>query len=179
MSAAGLILRACEPRDVEAVTRIYAHAVLHGTATFELEPPSTGEMAARIEALATGGYPNLVAELGGEVVGYAYAGAYRPRPAYRNTVENSVYVRRDTQRQGIGRSLLDATIEEAARRGFRQMVAVIGDSENRGSIRLHEAAGFTLRGVLRSVGWKHGRWLDTVLMQRPLGPGDRQPAEEV
>ena len=105
-------------------------------------------------------------------MGYAYAGAYRTRPAYRSTVENSVYVREDARNGGIGRSLLERLIEEATRRGFRQMVAVIGDSGNVGSMRLHEAAGFTLTGVLRSVGWKHGRWLDSVVMQRALGVGD-------
>jgi phosphinothricin acetyltransferase len=155
-----------------AITHIYRAAVLHGTGTFELVPPDAAEMAGRRDALEAGGYPYVVAEREGEVVGYAYAGAYRARPAYRNTVENSVYVREDARNGGIGRSLLERLIEDATRCGFRQMVAVIGDSDNTGSIRLHEAAGFTLTGVLRSVGWKHGRWLDTVVMQRGLGIGD-------
>ena len=117
----------------------------------------------------------LIAEEDGRLLGYSYAGPYRTRPAYRSTVENSVYVDEAAQGQGVGRALLSALIEAAAERGFRQMVAVIGDSANRASIRLHESCGFTHVGTLRSVGWKHGRWLDSVLMQRALGPGDSTP----
>lgn len=170
---AGLRIRACEAGDIPAITAIYRHAVLNGRASFELEPPDEAEMLRRREPLVTGGYPYLVAEIGGEVVGYAYAGAYRPRPAYRNSVENSVYVIESGQGRGVGRLLLSALIDEAAARGFRQMIAVIGDSANTASIRLHEALGFNPVGVLRSVGWKHEQWLDTVLMQRALGPGDQ------
>lgn len=168
-------LRPCEAADLPDITRIYAHAVAQGTASFELEPPAVEEMGRRREALLAGGYPYLVAERAGRVVGYAYAGAYRARPAYRGTTENSVYVDEAAHGHGIGRLLLNQLIDEAAARGFRQMVAVIGDSANLPSRRLHEAAGFRLIGVLQSVGWKHGRWLDTVLMQRELGDGDRTP----
>ena len=169
------MIRACEPRDLPAITRIYAHAVLTGRSSFEIEPPDEAEMGARRATLLTGGHPYLVAELDGAVAGYAYAGPYRARPAYRSTVENSVYVRPERQGAGLGRALLRGLIEEAASRDFRQMVAVIGDGANLASVRLHEACGFTHVGVLRSVGWKHGLWLDTVLMQRPLGPGNGEP----
>lgn len=175
MTGDGLVIRGCDPADVPAIASIYGRAVRTGRASFELEPPDEGEMEARRAGLARSGHPYLVAHLAGELVGYAYAGPYRPRPAYRNSVENSVYVREDRQGRGIGRHLLAALIEEATRLGFRQMVAVIGDSENRGSIALHAAAGFALVGTLRSVGWKHGTWLDTVLMQRTLGTGDGTP----
>jgi phosphinothricin acetyltransferase len=149
--------------------------VLTGTASFEIEPPDEAEMERRREALLAGNHPYLVAERDGTLIGYAYAGLYRARPAYRSTVENSVYVREGEQGHGLGRALLGALIAEAGTRGFRQMVAVIGDSANTPSIALHAALGFELVGTLRAVGWKHGRWLDTVLMQRALGPGDGAP----
>jgi L-amino acid N-acyltransferase YncA len=168
-------LRSCEEHDIAAIAKIYAHAVLHGRATFEIDPPDEREMKSRRATLLAGGYPYIVAELEGEIVGYAYASAYRPRPAYGGTVEDSVYVREGFQRRGIGRALLARLIAEAEARDFRQMVAVIGDSANRGSIRLHEEAGFRMVGTLRSVGWKHDCWTDTVLMQRALGPGDTRP----
>jgi L-amino acid N-acyltransferase YncA len=172
-----VLLRPCEPGDVPQITAIYAHAVRHGRASFELEPPDRTEMERRRDALVGAGYPYLVAEVGRAVLGYAYAGAYRPRPAYSGTVENSVYVAAAHQGRGLGRLLLARLIEEAERRGLRQMVAVIGDSANLASIRLHESLGFTHVGTLRSVGWKHERWLDTVLMQRALGIGDGAPPE--
>jgi phosphinothricin acetyltransferase len=159
-----------------AVTAIYRHAVLTGTATFEIEPPDVAEMTRRRAAILAGDYPYLVAEQDGALAGYAYASLYRARPAYRFTVENSVYVREDLHGRGIGRLLLDRLIDETTRRGFRQMIAVIGDSANRASIGLHEAAGFALVGTHPSVGWKFQRWLDTVMMQRRLGPGDNAPA---
>ncbi|MFC3226436.1 GNAT family N-acetyltransferase [Marinibaculum pumilum] len=165
----------CCPADLEAVAAIYRHAVLHGSASFELSPPDAAEMARRHAAILAGGYPWLVARLEDRVAGFAYAGPYRPRPAYAATVENSVYVAPDLHGRGIGRALLARLIDEAEDRGFRQMIAVIGDSANRASIGLHAALGFSHAGVLRSVGWKHGRWLDSVLMQRELGSGDRQP----
>lgn len=171
-SGDSLILRDCGPDDIPAIQSIYADAVLTGTASFELVPPSVDEMRARWENITGGGYPYLVAVLDGEVAGYAYGGAYRARPAYRGNVENSVYVRKDCQRAGVGRALLEDLILRCTESGFRQMIAVIGDSANAGSIGLHRSLGFDLVGTLRSVGWKHGRWLDTVLMQRPLGPGD-------
>ncbi|TNC12051.1 N-acetyltransferase family protein [Methylobacterium terricola] len=171
----GVTLRACAEADLPAVTAIYAHAVATGRASFELDPPDLAEMGRRRAALVDGGYPYLVAERAGAVVAYAYAGAYRPRPAYRGTVETSVYVRPDQARRGLGRRLLAELIDAATQGGFRQMVAVIGDSDNAASIGLHAALGFRHVGVLRSVGWKHGTWLDTVLMQRALGPGDAAP----
>ncbi|MEX2643091.1 MAG: N-acetyltransferase family protein [Acetobacterales bacterium] len=174
-ATAHLLLRASRDADLPAITAIYGHAVRHGRASFELQPPDETEMAARRERLLQGGFPYVVAELDGEVAGYAYAGPYRPRPAYGATVENSVYVREDRQGCGIGLALLLRLVEEAEKAGFRQMIAVIGDSANQGSIRLHERAGFDLIGTMRSVGWKHERWLDTVMMQRALGPGDGTP----
>jgi L-amino acid N-acyltransferase YncA len=168
-------IRTAEARDLEAITRIYEHAVRHGTASFELEPPSQREMARRYEALRSGGYPYLVAQLEREIMGYAYAGPYRTRPAYRWTVEDSIYIAPAAQRRGIGRALLDRLIAEADLGGFRQMLAVIGDSANVGSIELHRAAGFRLVGTFDNTGFKFGRWLDTVLMQRPLGTGATTP----
>jgi L-amino acid N-acyltransferase YncA len=172
---AALTIRACEERDVAAITAIYHHHVLHGAASFEIEPPDAGEVARRRRAVLDGGYPYLVAEQGGRVVGYAYASAYRPRPAYRNTVENSVYVEPGRERQGIGRALLKALLEACERCGFRQVVAVIGDSGHEASIGLHHALGFRMVGTLQSAGFKFGRWIDIVLMQRALGPGDTTP----
>lgn len=169
-------LRPCEAQDIGAITCIYGLEVARGTASFELEPPHEAEMSARRQALLDGGYPYLVAELDGAIAGYAYAGAYRARPAYRSCVENSVYVDGRFRQRGVGQALLSALVDDATRRGFRQMIAIIGDSANRPSITLHEGAGFAHAGVLRSVGWKHGRWLDTVLMQRALGEGDGAPS---
>ena len=168
-------IRRAFPADIAAITRIYADAVLHGTATFEIEPPDEAEMARRQQTLLTKRYPYLVAEQDGMVVGYAYAGPYRDRPAYDWCVEDSIYVAPEFYRKGIGRLLLKRLIAESEGLGFRQMVAVIGDSAQAGSIAVHEKAGFTLIGTLRSVGFKHGRWLDTVLMQRALGRGDTSP----
>ena len=159
--------------DIPAITLIYAHAVQHGTASFELEPPNEEEMARRMQALLDNDYPYVVATESGAVLGYAYAGPYRARPAYRWTIEDSVYVAPQAQGRGIGRLLLDALIKDAEARGFRQMIAVIGDSNQTASIRLHAAAGFRNVGTLQSVGFKFERWLDTVLMQRALGPGDQ------
>jgi L-amino acid N-acyltransferase YncA len=164
-------IRAAGPPDIPAITRIYAHAVRHGTASFELEPPGEPEMVRRQGALLNGGFPYLVAEFAGAIAGYAYAGPYRARPAYRFSVEDSVYVAPEAYRRGIGRALLDRLIVESETRGFRQMIAVIGDSAQLPSIELHRRAGFRLIGNIESVGFKFGRWLDSVLMQRPLGPG--------
>jgi len=167
-----IAIRPAEISDIAAITRIYAHAVEHGTASFELTPPDETEMARRLNDLTDKGFPYLVAEIDGALAGYAYAGPYRARPAYRHTVENSVYVAHDMHRRGIGRVLLTALIEAAQARGFRQMIAVIGDSTKQAaSIGLHETAGFRHVGVLEDVGFKHGRWLDSVLMQRALGDG--------
>jgi L-amino acid N-acyltransferase YncA len=170
-----LVIRAATAADITAITAIYDHAVRHGTASFELDPPDAVEMARRRQTLVDAGFPYLVAEADGTVAGYAYAGAYRPRPAYRWSVEDSVYVAPALQRRGIGRTLLTALITAAEERGFRQMIAVIGDSAQTASIELHRAAGFHLVGTVENVGHKFGRWLDTVLMQRPLGPGASAP----
>ena len=158
--------------DIPAITRIYAHAVEHGTASFELAAPDEAEMARRMTDLMGKGFPYIVAEVDGMLAGYAYAGPFRARPAYRHTIENSVYVAPDIQRRGIGRALLAALIAAAEARGFRQMIAVIGDSTKQAaSIGLHQALGFHHVGILENVGFKHGRWLDSVLMQRALGDG--------
>ena len=172
-----LTVRPIRDADVPAIATIYAHAVLHGTASFEVDPPDLAEMSRRMRAIVDGGFPYLVAEKDGRVLGYAYAGLYRTRPAYRNSIENSVYVGQDAHRLGVGRALLGELIEIATRAGFRQMIAVIGDSGNAGSIGLHRALGFTFSGTIHSVGYKHGRWLDSVIMQRALGPGDGSPPD--
>jgi L-amino acid N-acyltransferase YncA len=164
-------IRSATAADLAAITEIYAHAVLHGTATFELIPPDLAEMTRRYKALTDGGFPYLVAALDGGVVGYAYAGPYRPRPAYRFTVENSVYLRPSIHRRGIGLQLMLRLISECEARGYRQMIAVIGDSANAGSIGVHTKTGFQMIGTHPHVGLKFGRWLDTVMMQRPLGEG--------
>ena len=170
-----LTIRAATAADITAITAIYDRAVRHGTASFELEPPDAVEMARRQQALIDGGYPYLVAEAEGAIAGYAYAGAYRPRPAYRWSVEDSVYVAPAMHRRGIGAALLGRLIAEAEQRGFRQMIAVIGDSAQTPSIALHAALGFRRIGAVENVGFKFGRWLDTVLMQRELGAGAGKP----
>lgn len=167
--------RAALPADIDAIQAIYAHHVAGGCATFELEAPSVEQMRRRYDALVQAGFPFLVAEAGSRVVGYAYAGPYRERPAYRHTVEDSIYLSPTAMGQGIGTRLLQALVDECKRIGLRQVVAVIGDSANAASIGLHRKAGFTLVGTLRAVGWKHGRWVDTVLMQRALGAADTRP----
>jgi phosphinothricin acetyltransferase len=157
--------------DLPFVTEIYADAVAFGTATFELIPPDLAEMTRRFQALTDGGFPYFVAVLEGRVAGYAYAGPYRARPAYRFTVENSVYLQPAIHRRGIGQQLLQRLIAECEARGFRQMIAVIGDSANAGSIGVHSRCGFRMIGTHPNVGLKFGRWLDTVMMQRQLGEG--------
>jgi len=164
-------IRPAVANDLVAITRIYADAVRHGTASFEIDPPDQDEMTRRFESLRAGGFPYLVAQVDGAVVGYAYAGPYRARPAYRFTVEDSIYLAATARRRGIGRALLGRLIEDAQAHGFRQMIAVIGDSDQPASIALHAAAGFRLIGTLAAVGYKFDRWLDSVLMQRPLGDG--------
>ncbi len=156
-----------------AVQRIYAHHVLHGLATFEEVPPSLDDLLARRASVITAGLAYLVAERRGEVVGYSYATAYRSRPAYRHTIEDSVYVADGLGGAGIGSALLQALISRCDTGAWRQMVAIIGDSANTASVALHRRMGFRLVGTLGSVGFKLGRWVDTVLMQRSLGPGDR------
>jgi phosphinothricin acetyltransferase len=169
-------LRPAEPEDVPAIQAIYAHHVLHGLGTFEEVPPSPAEMAERCAAVVDRGLPWLVAE-DGDVLGYAYAGPFRTRAAYRFTVEDSVYVAEAARGKGVGRALLAAIIAECETMGLRQMVGVIGDSGNAASIALHRACGFELNAIVPAVGWKHGRWVDVVWMQRALGPGASDPPD--
>ena len=170
-------IRLSRDADVPTITTIYAHHVETGTASFETVAPDEAEMRRRRSALVENRYPWLVAVLDGEVCGYAYAGPYRTRAAYRHSVEDSVYVGRSVQRRGIGRALLDTLIGECTDRGFRQMVAIIGDSAQTASIALHRAAGFETVGTLRNIGYKHDRWLDSVFMQRALGEGAHTPPD--
>lgn len=164
--------------DIPTITRIYAHAVTNGTASFELEAPTEADMRKRMETLLAGKFPYIVAEIDGAVAGYAYAGPYRARPAYRFSVENSIYVAPEMYRRGIGRVLLKALIDASTARGFRLMIAVIGDSNQAGSIGIHKSLGFHDAGVFKNVGYKFGRWLDTVHMQLPLGDGATTPPSD-
>lgn len=165
-------LRDATQADIPAITEIYAHAVLHGTASYELTPPDEAEMTRRHQALTAEGYPYIVAEDGsGLVLGYAYAGPFRARPAYRWSVEDSVYLAPDAQGYGVGRALLLRLVELCEEKGFRQMIAVVGGSDHAPSIRLHERAGFRTIGIFQNSGFKHGKWIDTVFMQLPLGEG--------
>lgn len=175
---ANLIVRPAAEADLPVITAIYAHAVRHGTASFEIDPPDETEMSRRGAAVLAGGYPYVVAQVAGKVAGYAYAGAYRTRPAYRATVEDSIYIAPEAQGRGLGRALLTELVATCTERGFRQMIAVIGDSGSLGSIRLHAGCGFRHVGTLSAVGYKHGRWLDTVLMQRELGAGPDAPPSD-
>src|SRR6202171_5300896 len=168
-----LEIRPTTAADLPALTEIYEHAVRYAPATFELIPPDLAEMTRRFGVLMEGGFPYFVAALDGRVIGYAYAGAYRPRPAYRFTVENSVYLEPAIHRRGIGLQLLERLITECEARGYRQMIAVIGDSDNAGSISVHTKCGFQMIGTHPNVGLQFGRWLDTVMMQRALGDGGK------
>lgn len=165
-------VRDCLEADMPSVAMIYAHHVRHGTASFETEPPALDEMCRRRYDILAKGLPYLVAVRDGGVLGYAYAGPWRPRAAYRDTVENSIYIHPEHIGRGIGTRLLPALVAECEARDLRQMIAVVGDSANLTSIRLHERCGFRTAGVLRSVGYKHGRWLDSVMLQKSLGCGD-------
>jgi L-amino acid N-acyltransferase YncA len=167
-----MIIRAATDADADALAAIYGDAVLHGFGTFEEVPPSPAEMAARRRAVAERGLPYLVAEDAGQVLGFAYAAPFRPRAAYRYTLEDSVYVGPDAKGKGVGRAVLGAVIEACEAAGLRQLVAVIGDSGNAASIGLHRSLGFEPAGVGRSLGHKHGRWVDIVWMQRALNGGD-------
>lgn len=162
--------------DAAAIAAIYAHHVAHGTASFDTEPRSHTDMATRIAECSSRGWPFLVAEADGEVVGYAYATQFRDRPAYRSTCENSIYISPNHVGRGVGTQLLDALIKAATQAGFRQMIAVIGGAEP-ASVALHSRAGFVEAGRMRSVGRKHGRWLDTLYMQLSLGAGNRTPPD--
>jgi phosphinothricin acetyltransferase len=167
-----LILRDAAPADLPAISAIYASEVRDHVNTYEYNVPDEAGMLRRMRGIVESGYPYLVAEAGGELLGYAYASSYRARAGYRFTVENSVYVAAGRQGDGIGAALLERLIVECEARGYRQMIAVIGEPTNTASIRLHEKFGFQLIGIFRGIAWKHGRWLDTVQMQRALGPGD-------
>jgi len=175
MPSLPLLLRPCTLADLGAVRDIYAHAVTQGTATFELEVPDVAELARRHGDVLAKGLPWLVAEQGAQVLGYAYATAFRPRPAYRFSVEDSIYLHPAAQGRGVGRMLLAELVARCQAADARQMLAVIGDSANQASIGLHRALGFEPSGTLQSVGWKFGRWLDVVLMQRPLRAGAGTP----
>jgi phosphinothricin acetyltransferase len=171
-----LSIRDSREADIPAITAIYGHWVATGLASFELEPPPAEELMKRRAAILGAGFPYIVAEgEGGQVLGYAYASHWRTRPAYRFSCENSVYVHKDAARGGVGRKLLEALIARCEAQGLRLMVAVIGDSANTPSIALHKACGFTMTGTLPAVGWKHERWVDSVLMTRPLGAGATTP----
>ena len=167
----GLIVRASTEADVARCAEIYGHHVLHGTASFEIDPPDLDEMKRRRAAVLDLGLPHLVAERDGRVLGYAYASKWRPRPAYEFSVEDSIYIDKDAVGQGVGRALLPPLIEQCTALGKRQMVAVIGDSAQLASIAIHRALGFRPSGNFENVGFKFGRWLDSVMMQRELGPG--------
>lgn len=169
------ILRPSRDEDLAAITAIYGHHVLHGTGTFETEPPSVTDMGARRADVLGKGLPYLVAEVDGQVQGFAYCNWFKPRPAYRFSAEDSIYIAAGTHRQGLGRALLAELCLQAERAGVRKMLAVIGDSANAGSIGVHKALGFHRAGVLKSCGWKFDRWLDVVLMEKALGAGDSSP----
>lgn len=173
-----LQIRPARTSDIAAITAIYRPAVLHGTASFELDPPDETEMRKRFDAIVSGGYPYYVAERDGRVIGYAYASAYRPRPGYRFSVEDSIYIDPAAQRSGAGQALLSKLIETCTAMGFRQMIGVIGDSAQHASIGLHRRNGFIFCGTIHAVGYKFGRWLDGVIMQRALGPGDTTEPQE-
>lgn len=170
-NTSGPTIRPSRDEDIAAITAIYGHHVRHGVGSFEEAPPSSGEMGRRRDAILSRDLPYLVAERGGRVVGYCYAGPFRPRTGYRFTVEDSIYVDPAEIGRGIGRALLGPVLARCEALGYRQMVAVIGGRETVASIRLHEALGFRHAGVFESVGFKFGRWVDIVLMQRALGPG--------
>ena len=174
MSEPTFFIRPAAAADFDAIQRIYAHHVLHGLASFEETPPDGAELMRRWRAIADAGLPYLCATdaASGALVGYAYAGPYRARSAYRFTVEDSVYVAPGQPGRGIGRALLRQLVEICTKLGKRQMIAVIGDSGNAASIALHRACGFELTGIFQAIGFKHGRWVDSVLMQRALGPGN-------
>ena len=173
-----LTLRPSSPQDLPAITAIYAHHVLHGTGTFETTPPTEEDMAARRADVLAKGLPYLVAEQEGRVLGFAYCQWFKPRPAYRYSAEDSIYLHPDATGQGVGGKLLAALLHHAEAAGVRKLIAVIGDSDNAGSIGAHRAAGFQPVGVIKSCGWKFGRWLDIVMMDKALAEGDRTPPEQ-
>ena len=171
------LIRPAQEKDFDAIAAIYGEAVGHGTASFELTVPDRADLISRRQALVSQGYPYLVLEEAGQVQGYAYAGPYRARPAYRFVVENSIYLDGGARGKGYGKALLMELISICEKAGFRQMIAVIGDSANTGSVAVHASCGFRMVGTLKDMGWKHGKWLDTVLMQLPLGEGGSEPPD--
>jgi L-amino acid N-acyltransferase YncA len=174
-----LIIRDVTPADMPAISSIYASEVRDHVNTYEYDVPDDAEMQRRMQGIVESGYPYLVAEAGEQLLGYAYASSYRARTGYRFTVENSVYVAAGRQGHGVGAALLERLIAECEARGYRQMIAVIGEPTNTASIKLHEKFGFQLIGVFHGIAWKHGRWLDTVQMQLALGRGNQDaPATE-
>lgn len=173
------LIRPSRDEDIAAIAAIYSHHVLHGTGTFETTPPTEADMAVRRADVLGRGLPYLVAEQDGQVLGFAYCNWFKPRPAYRFSAEDSIYVADAARGMGLGRQLLGALCDAAEGAGVRKLLAVIGDSANQGSIGVHRSAGFTQIGVMRSVGWKFGAWRDVVLMEKPLGDGDATPPEPV
>ena len=171
------IIRPSVDGDIPAITAIYQHHVLHGTGTFEVEPPSEADMAGRRAEVLSRGLPWLVAQVHEQVVGFAYANWFKPRPAYRFSAEDSIYVANGAQGMGVGRALLATLAVQAEACGVRKLLAVIGDSANAGSIELHRSQGFAEVGTMRSVGWKFGAWRDIVLMEKTLGAGDTTSPE--
>ncbi|MDP2163152.1 MAG: N-acetyltransferase family protein [Hydrogenophaga sp.] len=173
------LIRPSREEDLDAITRIYGHHVLHGTGTFETTPPSVADMTTRRADVLAKGLPWLVVEDGGEVLGFAYGNWFKPRPAYRFSVEDSIYMAPEAAGKGLGRALLAELLAALERTGVRKVMAVIGDSANAGSIGVHRALGFQPAGVISSCGWKFDRWLDIVLMQKPLGAGDSTPPKDL
>lgn len=171
-------IRPSREDDLSAITALYGHHVLQGTGTFETTPPTEAEMAARRADVLHKGLPHLVIEDDGQVLGFAYCQWFKPRPAYRFSAEDSIYLDPQATGRGLGRQLLTALVEQAEAAGLRKLIAVIGDSNNAGSIGVHRALGFQHVGTVRSCGWKFGRWLDIVLMERALGAGDTTSPED-
>lgn len=174
-----LLIRPSQDQDVPQIAVIYAHHVLHGTGTFETDPPSANDMAGRRADVLVKGLPYLVAEQDGTVIGFAYGSWFKPRPAYRYSVEDSIYLAPECHRQGLGRALLAELLARFESAGIRKVMAVIGDSANAGSIGVHRALGFSQVGIIESCGWKLGAWRDIVIMQKTLGAGDTLPPNDI
>lgn len=173
------LIRPSRDEDLPALTAIYGHHVLHSTGTFETEPPSVADMTARRADVLSKGLPYLIAEEDGRIAGFAYGNWFKPRPAYRYSVEDSIYLAPDLHRKGLGRALLTELLARCEAVGIRKMMAIIGDSANAGSVGVHLALGFTQVGIVESCGWKLGAWRDIVIMQKTLGAGDTQPPTEL
>jgi phosphinothricin acetyltransferase len=170
-----LLIRASRAEDLAAITAIYAHHVLHGTGTFETEPPSVDDMTLRRGDVLSKGLPYLVAEQEGQIAGFAYCNWFKPRPAYRYSVEDSIYLAQDVHRKGLGRALLAELLAHCEAAGIRKVMAIIGDSANAGSVGVHRALGFSQVGIVEACGWKFGAWRDIVIMQKTLGAGNTEP----